>query len=326
MADRPKDKSPTVDKMVDASSHPGLDRILADPGAATAVPVLGDELSGADVTTLLLEVARRRAGRLRAADVLRQYERDRFVAPGQVAAVALARLEADALATAEPSFEAVTLAPTAPFGTHAVLAGVNQNNVVTTTRMSEVAADPTNSLALEAAVRRRGLLRAEARSQRVVSLAGLMRVTRAQVFDGPRSFAHFGLIGFVSAGRDLGHHLFEAQSLPLHLQTQAAIVRQAHPGRISIGITDFSGTHRDVIDATVTALDSADLTCAPAPERTQGKDYYAGICFKLMVEHDDGPIEIGDGGFVDWTQALLQNRKERLLISGLGLERLAMVL
>jgi len=32
--------------------------------------------------------------------------------------------------------------------------------------------------------------------------------------------------------------------------------------------------------------------------------------------------EIADGGFVDWTQRLLGNRKERLLISGFGLELL----
>jgi len=28
-----------------------------------------------------------------------------------------------------------------------------------------------------------------------------------------------------------------------------------------------------------------------------------------------------DGGFTDWTQQLLSNRKERLLISGMGSER-----
>jgi hypothetical protein len=30
---------------------------------------------------------------------------------------------------------------------------------------------------------------------------------------------------------------------------------------------------------------------------------------------------IVDGGFTDWTQQLLSNRKERLLISGMGSER-----
>ena len=32
---------------------------------------------------------------------------------------------------------------------------------------------------------------------------------------------------------------------------------------------------------------------------------------------------MADGGFVDWTAALLANRKERLLISGYGVDRLA---
>ena len=34
-------------------------------------------------------------------------------------------------------------------------------------------------------------------------------------------------------------------------------------------------------------------------------------------------IEVGDGGLVDWTQALVGSAKERLMISGLSLERLA---
>lgn len=36
-------------------------------------------------------------------------------------------------------------------------------------------------------------------------------------------------------------------------------------------------------------------------------------------------INIGDGGFVDWTQKLLGNKKERCLISGIGLDRLLMI-
>jgi hypothetical protein len=48
----------------------------------------------------------------------------------------------------------------------------------------------------------------------------------------------------------------------------------------------------------------------------------------------DGPVngtvdgtaeEIGDGGFTDWTQQLVASSKERLLISGVGVDRLAAV-
>jgi len=38
---------------------------------------------------------------------------------------------------------------------------------------------------------------------------------------------------------------------------------------------------------------------------------------------DGVPTEIGDGGFTDWTAKLLASKKERLLISGYGLDRLA---
>lgn len=40
--------------------------------------------------------------------------------------------------------------------------------------------------------------------------------------------------------------------------------------------------------------------------------YYQGVNFKIYVKD----VEIGDGGFVDWTRKLLGNKKERLLISG----------
>lgn len=44
--------------------------------------------------------------------------------------------------------------------------------------------------------------------------------------------------------------------------------------------------------------------------------YYQGINFKIVVNN----IELVDGGFVDWTQNLLGNKKERLLISGAGVD------
>ncbi|HEV2483314.1 MAG TPA: hypothetical protein VGS79_26800 [Puia sp.] len=49
-------------------------------------------------------------------------------------------------------------------------------------------------------------------------------------------------------------------------------------------------------------------------------DYYKGIQFKLYAHTEERVWEIADGGFVDWTQQLLGNRKERLLVSGFGLE------
>ena len=40
----------------------------------------------------------------------------------------------------------------------------------------------------------------------------------------------------------------------------------------------------------------------------------------MDIEINGHPLEIADGGFVDWMQGLLENKKERFLISGLGIE------
>ena len=55
-------------------------------------------------------------------------------------------------------------------------------------------------------------------------------------------------------------------------------------------------------------------------EEPAANGYYTGIQFKVYVTAGQKEWEIADGGFVDWTQRLLGNRKERLLISGFGLE------
>ena len=102
----------------------------------------------------MLEVVRRRAARETPASMLRRYQRDRFVRPGGTPWRSARRAE-DVLADClPPETEVVQLAPLVPLGTHSALATVSQYKVVTAVRACEVVADPTNALALEAAVRR----------------------------------------------------------------------------------------------------------------------------------------------------------------------------
>jgi hypothetical protein len=55
--------------------------------------------------------------------------------------------------------------------------------------------------------------------------------------------------------------------------------------------------------------------------RLQGLGYYTGLCLRISPSAPDGVrYPIADGGFTDWTARLLQNRKERLLTSGIGSE------
>lgn len=98
-------------------------------------------LPGSDFTTLMLEVARRRAARESPASVLRRYRTDRFCEPGSVPYRTLLRAETLIEDLLPAGAEPVTLAPVVPLGTHSVLDTVSQDKVVTAMRRCEVTAD-----------------------------------------------------------------------------------------------------------------------------------------------------------------------------------------
>jgi hypothetical protein len=270
-------------------------------------------MPGADLTTLLLEVLRLRSARVSPAQVLARYQTDRFVAPGTVSLAALRRAEDAVLAALPDGFETLVLAPLVPLGTHAAVAPVDQNKVVATVRGTEVAADPTNALALEAAIRRR-------RSAEPVRLAASQRVVRAQRFGDPGMFAHFQLLGLATGGRDTGNLTFEREAAVEHVGVHVRALRDAGADRVLVEVTDLGG-----MSAVCEGIHEAvGVEVVDRPDREQGRGYYDGFCFKVLGVFGDQTLEIGDGGLVDWTQALVASRKERLLISGLGLERLAL--
>jgi hypothetical protein len=292
-----------------------LARVLEQAGGAEVLEVLAERLAGADLTTLLLEVQRRRAERLTPTLVLRSYERDRFVAPGTVDLHSLREAE-DLLLDALPGgFDQIVLAPLLPLGAHSALSTVPQNNLVSTIRGTEVAADPTAGLALEAAVRRR-------RSSGEVRLASLQRVTRAQRFYGPTSFAHFTLLGLVSAGRTSRSRRFERDAAVEHVRVHVDALTNAGAERVEVRVSDLSD---DQCDAPIVAAvhDAIDVPVISAPERQHGRGYYPGFCFRVDAQIGGAVLEASDGGFVDWTQHLVANANERLLISGIGVDRVA---
>jgi hypothetical protein len=209
---------------------------------------------------------------------------------------------------------------------------VSQHKVVTAIRACEVAADPTNALALEAAVRRAG------GAAEVVRLAAIQRVVRAQRF--PVGWAaHFGLFAMVTAGRDRGSHRFARAAIGEHLRFGVAALRAAGVPRVQVALTPLSEAGERI--AAELAGDGGRLAASAgnAPDadveanadvvldgdRASGRGYYRDLCFKVNALTDGGTEEIGDGGFTDWTARLLANGKERLLISGYGTDRLASV-
>jgi hypothetical protein len=281
-------------------------------------------LRGADLTTLMLEIARRRTEAVTPSDVLRRYEGDRFVGIGPFAPSTIAGIEETLFGGLPEGFEAVTLSPVAPLGAHRI-AGVAQSRVVTTVRSNEVAADPTNVLALEAAVRRRRSLRDDPRSSEPIRLAASQRVTRGQRFEGEGVFSHFVILGLVTAGRDTGDLGFERSAAVEHVVFAAEAIRRITGSDVVVELTDLTGDGMAAIAALVRArLPDADVR--DRPDRAGGRAYYDRFCFKAYAAVDGAPFEIADGGLVDWTQRLVPSRKERLMISGVGVERLALAI
>jgi len=311
----------------DAVEGAALARVLRQAGGAEILSTLGVRLSGSDLVTLLLAAFRTRAGFLTPADVLRRYAEDRFVAPAPAGFRRLRRAEDLLLAAIPDAYELLALAPVTPLGTHSAVAGVNQNNVLATVRGSEVAADPTNGLALEAAVRRRDLLAGHGRSAPVVRLATLQRVIRAQRLAGSGRFAHFSLLALVTAGRDTGSLAFERRYCGEQLSVLCAALEAAGFETIEIASTVLEPSASPIAEAARAALANRPrVRVRDDPDRSGGRGYYSGWCFKVSVLSNGERVEFGDGGFVDWTRRLLGNHKERLLISALSVDRLALAL
>lgn len=262
-------------------------------------------LSDSDRRSVLLavmaDVARDRSPSL----LVERYRADRFVQPGVVSGDRLRRTASIVMAAV--GAEEIVLAPLVPFGTHATLGGTPQDNVVSTIRTTEVAADPTAGLALECAIRRE---RPDSRSA-ATDLAAVQRITRAQRFDGPESYAHFTIAARVTAARVRPDLVSELTIR--HIRGWSAAIR-ACGLEPTVSVTDFSGTHAAALGAIVEA------TGARVDDgRTRGEGYYDPIAFEITA----GGTSVGDGGFVDWVARLTQDAKERTFTSALGIDRLA---
>ncbi len=153
---------------------------------------------------------------------------------------------------------------------------------------------------------------------------------RAQHFNRPGALAHFRLFGLCTAGRDEGSYRFEQRALTEQLTVYVRLLsdmrqRTTAIRGIRVAITDFEQGHHDQLRTTVLeplASQFPDVQFAFDPTRTTGRDYYEQVCFYIYTTDDAGSdIVRADGGFTTWTQHFLSNKKEHLLISGIGSER-----
>lgn len=270
-----------------------------------------------DLQTLLIDVARARAGQVTPAGVLRRWRHDRFVRPAAADPRRVSAVEARLWDMLPAGFTGIELSPVAPLGTCTAVAPVSQNRIVTTVRNAEVVSDSTNALAVEAAVRRRG----QPKDGRI-DLAACQRQLRAQDF-GPGAAAHFRLFALVSSARDSGSCRTEASLITGHLAYWLDVLAALVPGReprVELSVFDHPVLAERLADTIRPGLDKHAAFLIDKPERTRGRGYYRGFGLRITAEQDT--VELGDGGLTSWTAQLAQDAKERCLVSCIATERL----
>ena len=312
-----------------------LERRAGLPGL---VEGLAGRLSGSELNSLLLEVYRRKAAGINPAALLMQYRRNRLVQPSSLDMIELLELELRVLRfMQEHGFQPLELSPAAQFGSCSAVATVDQHKVISALRGTEIVADATNALALHiaATIQENGQAR-----ESVSRLCTVHRHIRTQPQDisalrEMRYFAsqrisrtytkgyhqHFKIGCMVTSGVDRGSYAFECASLLEQLRILVGLFSGMGVMRVVFRKRGGYAAGNPLIDrlfeTLLPAMDGVEMTIEDQPA---ANDYYKGVQFKIYLDAGGRSWEMADGGFVDWTQRLLENRKERLLISGFGLE------
>ena len=284
-------------------------------------------LSNSDFNSLMLEIFQSRANETTPAEMLKAFQVNRFSVPSDLNPVAYHTLETEFLSSAqELDINTVLLSPAAPFASSSAFGCVNQNNVVSAVRGTEILSDPTNMLATIIAEK---LKNKKAVNTTPIHYCTTARVLRTQVFPNTgRHFAHFGIFCIVSSGKDKGSYSCESALLQKQLSFYKKFLLDKYDSNLSIvlrkrrGYSDVDGFFEKMAELIKNEFPETPLSFDLEHE---DNNYYKGINYNIIMERDGNKVEIGDGGFVDWTQKMTNNKRERCLISGIGLDRLLLL-
>jgi hypothetical protein len=154
-------------------------------------------------------------------------------------------------------------------------------------------------------------------------------VLRPQRFD-PGNAAHFRLFALASSARDRGSGHTEAQLLIDHISFWQRVLAEILPTATTrISVTVFG--HRVLAERLHDTIQPASTSAsAPVPvvedgTRIQGAGYYTGAAIGLRAAVGSQIVDLGDGGLTTWTAQLINDAKERCLVSCVSTERLTTV-
>jgi len=294
-----------------------ISKLIAQKGGYETVLNELEKLSGSELNSLLLELFGKRSKKISPAELLRQFEKNRFAAPSTVHPIAFKELELRCLKLAESkNFNPIILSPLTPLGTCSVVGFVDQNNVVSASRGTEIVSDATNVFAL--------LIVGEYRKKRnksIIKYATTQRNVRSQGISNPGFTPHFGLFCLASGGLDTGNFSFKIENLLEHINVHLSLLSDEFAKDklfIKFLLKDNNESFHRTLEEHSRELNNS--IRIKIERQSNPGNYYKLVQFKFFLEHEGKEINLSDGGFVDWTQKLIQNKKHRLLISGVGTE------
>jgi hypothetical protein len=310
---------------VDVLENEIIKKILDRSKDKDLLEVLTKTLSYTELNTLLLEVYKIRCGEIRPADLMENYEKNKYVKPAFEDPIKLRKLEIGLFKIAKTfSFTPVELSPVVPLGTCSCVGPVNQNNILSSIRGTEVLSDSTNSLALYiCGLKKKTNKDKPSGDDDLLKYCTVIRHIRAQKILNPRFTPHFLPYCMVSSGRDKGSFSFEKDNMLEHINFYKAVLKDlAHIETFKLklfktGADETSERLYAVLSDHIRKNMDTGINIAEDMGRVDN-NYYRGIQFKIYIDIDGTEAEAADGGFVDWSQKLLENRKERMMISAIG--------
>lgn len=296
--------------------------IATKMGHPELIEVLAEELSGTALNSLLLAVFNQRLAKQVPTGLLKQYAQNRLVKP---AAVDVMRLKAQELATlqlfCDQNFEPIELSPVAQLGTCSVFGITDQQKILSALRNTEVQADATNALAMHYAF----LKKNNVKMYGTYRFATVNRLLRTPLTKIEGHTPHFAIGCLVTAGVDSGNFEFEKSALAEHLFTHEQLLKNVYQLKeVSFTIIPLGAdlANDRMLTTCLVHLKQIHPTFKVTIGPKQNQNYYQGIQVKTHVNIGGNQIAIGDGGFVDWSQQLLGNQKERMFTSAIGLQHL----
>lgn len=301
-------------------------KLLEKLGSPELLKWLAEGLSGTELNTLLLDVLREKAKATSAPALLKKYQLNRFVKPADLPVLELKKTELELLTLFKKHhFEPIELSPVSILGSCSVVALADQHKILSALRGTEVLADATNAMALHVSDLKKRKLWVPGNPAEKLRFGTIQRHVRTQSITAAGFTPHFKIGGFVTSGLDTGSFMFEKESLLEQIQLMYAIYKGYYDVQglsfrflCRSGYADPSRLAREVRDHILLRLPDLDIEIVDKPEKEIS--YYKGIQYKTDIKWNNNTFEIADGGFVDWTQQILQNRKERFLIGGIGFE------